>query len=132
MEFSKIKNEIIESDFINEIKEIWDTHTWKVIVSFVLLLLIIATPLWDYIDGLVTTGTLVAVVINIYLNSKNKEIELEEISIYFNDKKLEISLARKDVSRSEISGLLGLIQKDSKERHNIDYMSTIPYLEQQF
>lgn len=128
MEFNKIKDEILNGEFAKEIKGIWDKYTFRAIVLILLLILIIATPLWDFIDGIVTTGTLVAVIINIYINSNNREKEIQEIPIYFNDKKLQINLARKDISRSEIGGLLRLILTDSKDKYNIDYMSTVNYL----
>ncbi len=50
----------------------------------------------------------------------------DEIKIYFkvNEKKLDTGLTvlRKDCNRSEILGILGMIQKDSKNRFDIKYM----------
>lgn len=41
----------------------------------------------------------------------------------------EISIMRKHVSRSEIMGLLGVYQKDSKERFKIAYLSKRAFFE---
>lgn len=56
--------------------------------------------------------------IQIYFLSDNKEIFLENISII-----------RKHITRSEILGMLGVIQKNSKERYNIEYLSEAKFFE---
>jgi len=50
----------------------------------------------------------------------------DEIKIYFetNGRKIDtgLSILRKDCTRREVLGILGMIQKDPKERFNIKYM----------
>lgn len=56
--------------------------------------------------------------IQIYFLLDGKEIFLDNISII-----------RKHITRSEILGMLGVIQKNSKERYNIDYLSESKFFE---
>lgn len=56
--------------------------------------------------------------IQIYFLIGGKEIFLENISII-----------RKHITRSEILGMLGVIQKNSKERYNIEYLSETKFFE---
>lgn len=59
----------------------------------------------------------------------------QKIQIYFLlDGKEEIfleniSIIRKHITRSEILGMLGVIQKNSKERYNIEYLSEAKFFE---
>lgn len=132
MEFNKIKQEILESDFLKEIKEIWTKYTLRVVGFFIILLIVISTPVWDYIDGIVTTGTLVAVIINIYINAKNRELEVQKIKVFLStDDRVEefprFEILRKDFTRAEISGYLSEIRLDSSVRFNINHLSTKEY-----
>lgn len=57
----------------------------------------------------------------------------DEISIYFEiDGESEdtgLKLLRKDFTRSEIQGVLGMIQKDSSKRYGVGYMKKRKFLE---
>ena len=58
----------------------------------------------------------------------------DEISIYFNvDEKLKktgLSLLRKDCTRGEILGVLGMMQRTTKERFSFDPKELAPLLEE--
>ncbi|MGD9596463.1 hypothetical protein [Wolinella succinogenes] len=56
--------------------------------------------------------------IQIYFLLGGKEIFLENLSII-----------RRHITRSEILGMLGVIQKNSKERYNIEYLSEAKFFE---
>ena len=134
MEIEKMKKEIIENDFIKEIKILWGKYTFLVIISFILLLLIIATPLWNFIDGIATASTLVAVIVNMYINNKNKEKLLQKIKVFFQtdgiqEEKPRFEIVRKDFTRAEISGYLSEIRFDSSQRFNINHLSTKKYFD---
>lgn len=129
MEFGKIKNEIINSDFIKEIKSLVLKHKYKSIIFTLSLIFIINTGIWTSIDGLITTGTLIAVIVNIYINAKNKEVELQKIPIYFNEKKLNLDITRKDFTRQELQGILGILRKNMKIQYEVEYLSEIAYLD---
>jgi hypothetical protein len=59
---------------------------------------------------------------------KNRKSE-DKIQIYFQNQSGQIiwleniSIIRKHVTRSEVLGILGVLQKNSKERYNIAYLS---------
>lgn len=57
----------------------------------------------------------------------------EEVSIYFKvDRELKdtgLSLLRKDFTRGEILGVLGMIQKDTVKRYSIAYMKKRDFLQ---
>jgi hypothetical protein len=129
MEFEKMKNEIINSDFIKEIKSLVLKHKYKSIIFTLSLIFIINTGIWTSVDGLITTGTLIAVIVNIYINAKNKEVELEKIPIYFNEKKLNLDITRKDFTRQELQGILGILRKNMKIQYEVEYLSEIAYLD---
>ncbi len=129
MEFKKIKDEIINSDFINEITTLVIKHKYKSIIFILFLVFLINTGMWTSIDGLITTGTLIAVIINIYINAKNKEVELQKIPIYFNEKRLNLDITRKDFTRQELQGVLGILRKNMKNHYEVDYLSEIAYLD---
>ncbi|MBD3842081.1 MAG: hypothetical protein IE909_09395 [Campylobacterales bacterium] len=69
--------------------------------------------------------TMIGVLYNIKQNKK----QLDKIPIYFNEKKLNLDIARKDFSRQEIQGILGLFRKDMKIHYDIKYLSKIDYLD---
>lgn len=83
------------------IKHIWDI--WGVIdtSSAVALALLAAVAYYEYIKG--------DDVIKIYFQTGNKKIDTK------------LSLLRKEFSRSELLGLLGMVQKDQKERYKLAY-----------
>jgi len=83
----------------------------------------------DFLDKatiVITSITMLAVVYTWYTNRK----QLDRIQLYFIDENhheflLEnISIVRKHITRSEVLGILGVIQTNSKERYNIDYLSS--------
>ena len=102
-------------------------------LAFLVFLLIFWKSVWNFIDGFITVGTLLAVLINTYINSTNEEKSLEKISIYLkvienNDTyKLNLEIPRKNISRAEIQGILGNFLQDI-DRYKIIYMSEIEYL----
>lgn len=130
MEFTKIKDEIINSDFIKEIKLLVRNNKVLSLIIFIVLLIIInISSIWTSIDGLITTGTLLAVIINIYINAKNKEIELQKIPVYFNNRRLNLDITRKDFTRQELQGILGILRKDMKVNYEVAYLSEIAYID---
>lgn len=136
MEFEKIKNEILNSDFWNETKEFIFNHKLGTFICLIILILVINTDIWTTFDGLITTGTLLAVLVNLYINSKNRQKQLENIPIYFKIKetntkyKLKLDIPRKEITRGEIQGLLSNFLVDSTKRYNIDSMSdNLDYLQ---
>jgi len=88
---------------------------------------------WTSIDGIVTIGTLFAVLINIYLNNRKNTIENEKIKFFFNidgiDYLLDLDMPRKHISRSEIQGVLSAFQKVPAQRYSIEYLSDINFLD---
>lgn len=102
-------------------------------LMFLSFLLISWTSVWNFIDGFITIGTLLAVLINTYISSTNEEKSLEKISIYLkvienNDTyKLNLEIPRKNISRAEIQGILGNFLQNI-DRYKIIYMSEIKYL----
>lgn len=88
----------------------------------------------DFLDKatiVITSITMLAVVYTWYNNRK----QLDRIQIYFideNHQKLlleNISIVRKHITRSEVLGILGVIQTNSKERYNIDYLSSTAFFD---
>ena len=78
---------------------------------------------------------LLFIILNLAKNYEKQSKELEIIPIHFivketNDKyKLNLDIPRKDITRSEIQGLLSNFSTDSTKRYNIDFMSDLEYLE---
>lgn len=61
-----------------------------------------------------------------------KQGEKVTISFSLNGREIcleNISIIRRHITRSEILGMLGVIQKNSKERYNIDYLSDARFFE---
>jgi len=63
------------------------------------------------------------------INWWNSKKQLQKIPIYFNDKKLNLDIARKNISRQELQGILGVLRKNMKEQYHIEYLSTLEYLD---
>ena len=133
MEFKKIKNEIINHDFIKEIKSLILKHKYISILLIIFLIYIINTGIWTSIDGLITIGTLGAVIFNIQQNKKKQKLENQKIKIYFDlegvDYLLNLDMPRKHISRSEIQGVLSAFQKVPSQRYSIEYLSDINFLD---
>ncbi|OHE05242.1 hypothetical protein [Sulfurimonas sp. RIFOXYB12_FULL_35_9] len=78
----------------------------------------------DIITIFFATITMLAVLWNWYKNKKSND----KIVIYFQTQTetillKNISIIRKHITRSEVLGILGVVQKNSKERYNIAYLS---------
>jgi hypothetical protein len=83
---------------------------------------------WAFVDAVITLITVLGVLYGLYKNYQQSQ----NVELFFRlengeSKKIPISLTRKNVTRSEISGLLGMIQKDSKTRHNVHSMTKKEY-----
>jgi len=94
----------------------------------------IATTAVHWMDVMTIVFSFVTMIIVIY-NLRNKLREKDLIEIYLIDErnkshKLNVEVQRKYITRSEVSGVLGIFQKDSSSRHNIDSMSTKTYFKQ--
>ena len=79
----------------------------------------------DYITIVVSFITLFFVIKNWLIEKK----QLDKISIYFNDKKLNLDITRKDITRAELQGILGILRKDMTKNYDIKYLATIDYLD---
>jgi len=84
--------------------------------------------IWAFADALITIITVLGVSYGLYKNY----LQSKKVDIFFKLedgelKKIPITLTRKNVTRSEISGLLGMIQKDSTLRHNIHSITENTY-----
>lgn len=55
--------------------------------------------------------------------------QLQKIPIYFNDKKLNLDITRKDVTRGELQGILGVLRVDMKTNYHVDFLASIEYLD---
>lgn len=78
----------------------------------------------DKITIIFATITMVTVLWNWFKNIKSND----KIVIYFQTQTTtvlleNISIIRKHITRSEVLGILGVVQKNSKERYNIAYLS---------
>lgn len=78
----------------------------------------------DKITIVFATITMVTVLWNWFKNIKSND----KIVIYFQTQTTtvlleNISIIRKHITRSEVLGILGVVQKNSKERYNIAYLS---------
>ena len=84
---------------------------------------------WTFIDALVTILTLLLVIYNWYQNYKqNQEIRIQIVLQHMNiTRVLPIPLIRKNFTRSELFGILGAYDKDSK--FCIEHTSSIKFFE---
>jgi hypothetical protein len=131
MEAKMLLEDIKKHESFRMVFDTIKNHKIKSIFGVVILIgLISLDTIWTYLDGIVTSFTALAVFINIYINSRNKENELQKISFYFNEKKLNLDVTRKDISRQEIQGLLGVLMVDMDQKYKVSYLSSISYLDQ--
>ncbi len=82
----------------------------------------------DILDKITIVFSTVTMFVVLYGLAQNKK-QNKQIQIYFKTQTKEIclkniSIIRKHITRSEILGILGIFQKNSKDRYNIDYLST--------
>ncbi|MDY0181450.1 hypothetical protein [Aliarcobacter skirrowii] len=86
--------------------------------------------MFDYIFKLITDVTVwftFFTMILMFFNTYRLIKRMNKIDIYFNDIKLPIPILRKECTRGEIQGVLGVFTKDM-QRYNIEFMGTIEYL----
>ncbi len=80
--------------------------------------------LWNWFGAFDTSSAVAVAILAMFVYYEYIKQE-ESIKIYFleNGKKIDtgLSLLRKEFSRSEILGLLGMIQKDPEKRFNLSY-----------
>ncbi|MFA7090827.1 MAG: hypothetical protein WC149_03125 [Arcobacteraceae bacterium] len=83
----------------------------------------------DWVTIIFSFVTMIFVVINFFRNKKQQD-SIELCFVVDNDKEFCIPtyIMRKYLTRAEVSGLLGFFQKNSKDRHNIKYLSSEQYL----
>ena len=85
--------------------------------------------LWSSIDVsfAVSLGIMAFMAYKELIKSEDEiEIHLEVPNRVINTR---LSLLRKDCTRSEIQGVLGMIQKDSSKRYNVSYMKQRAFLQ---
>ncbi len=94
------------------------------ILAYYLQELNIVKGIWDF-WGVLDTSSAVALALLAFFAYYNYTKEDDVIKIYFeiNGDKIDsnLSLLRKEFSRSEILGLLGMIQKDQEKRFKLAY-----------
>ena len=135
MKIKEAIEELKNANFVKEIKEIIKSHKIISFIVFILLVLLINSQIWTTIDGLVTSGTLVIVIINMYLNAKNNKQKLEKVKIFFEIDEikekylLDLDIARKEVTRAEIQGILSAFQNIPSQRYLINCLSEISFLD---
>jgi len=92
-----------------------------------------SSNLWTFFDGVITLGTLIIVTINLILNKRKEKLQNQEIKIFFiidNKKKdTKLTIIRKHFTRSEVLGIVGILQKDISKRFNIEYMKNKKFLD---
>ena len=89
---------------------------------------------WSFIDGAITIITLIIVAYNFLKAKKEKELQLTKILIIFklsngNEILVDKNLPRKDISRSEIQGVLRTKLKKGIKAYDIEYLKTDKYFE---
>ena len=90
----------------------------------------------DKITIVFATITMFGVFYNIWQNRKNKKLENEKIKVIFDvdgvNYLLDLDMPRKQISRSEIQGILSAFQNIPSQRYSIDYLSNITFLDDIF
>ncbi len=98
-----------------------------------LLSKLIAPGLWDWF-GVVDTASAVATVAVAGFGYREYLRMEDEIKIFFDiegeKRDTDLSLLRKNFSRQELMGVLGMIQKNQKERFDIESLHDIAILRQ--
>lgn len=64
------------------------------------------------------------------MNFLNNRKQLKKIPIFFNTKKLNLNITRKDFSRQELQGILGILMKNMENKYHVEYLSSIEYLDE--
>ena len=94
------------------------------------------SEIWASVDASFTLVSIILTASTLFFsfrnwrnNKKQKKVSLEKIKIYFevdsiveNEHRFEI--IRKFFTRAEIAGVLSFLQKDSRDRYNINYLMT--------
>lgn len=87
--------------------------------------------MFDYIFKLITDATVwftFFTMILMFFNTYRLIKRMNKIDIYFNDIKLPIPILRKECTRGEVQGILGVFRKDMIKQYHIEFMGTIEYL----
>ncbi len=90
------------------------------------------SQIWATCDALITLFTVVitlCTVVGVGLNFRNNKKQLEKVPIFFNHRKLNLDIIRKNISRAELQGILGIFRKDMNKNYDIEYLSTIEFLD---
>lgn len=83
------------------------------------------SPIWATWDALITLCT----VVGVGLNFRNNKKQLKKVPIFFNHRKLNLDIIRKNISRAELQGILGILRKDTNKDYDVEYLSTIEFLD---
>ncbi len=83
------------------------------------------SQIWATWDALITLCT----VVGVGLNFRNNKKQLEKVPIFFNHRKLNLDIIRKNISRAELQGILGVFRKDTNKDYDVEYLSTIEFLD---
>ncbi len=83
------------------------------------------SQIWATCDALITLCT----VVGVGLNFRNNKKQLEKVPIFFNHRKLNLDIIRKNISRAELQGILGVFRKDTNKNYDVEYLSTIEFLD---
>ncbi len=83
------------------------------------------SQIWATCDALITLCT----VVGVGLNFRNNKKQLEKVPIFFNHRKLNLDIIRKNISRAELQGILGVLRKDTNKNYDVEYLSTIEFLD---
>jgi hypothetical protein len=86
---------------------------------------ILHSEVMTLINNLIALLTLFAVGWNWHTRRK----EFDQIPIYFNDREINLKIIRRDITRSEIQGILGVLMKDMNQKYKIAYLSKIEFLD---
>lgn len=90
------------------------------------------SQIWATCDALITLCTALitlCTVVGVGLNFRNNKKQLEKVPIFFNHRKLNLDIIRKNISRAELQGILGIFRKDMNKNYDIEYLSTIEFLD---
>jgi len=97
--------------------------------------------IWASVDASFTIVSIILTAFTLFFsfrnwknNKRQKKLSLEKIKVYFEvdgmkENIYRFEVIRKFFTRAEIAGVLSFLQKDSKNRYNIDYMMTQNYFD---
>lgn len=112
-----------------------------IIIAIVIILIFLSmienfeNTLWHWIDAIISIATVSGVWYNYNENKKQREINLQKIPIILKIKetqeryRLKLKIPRKEISRSEIQGILSNYTTDPSQRYKIEYLSELRYID---